>query len=67
MRLIVSSIINILEERKGIILPFNEHMNLHFDIEKDVHTSSKNYAKSDYGMDLLTASSNRMFHILGKS
>ena len=66
MRIIVGSIINILEEGKGIILPFNEHTNIHFDIEKGIHTSSKNYAESDYGMDLLMNSSNRMFRILEK-
>ena len=35
---------------KGVILPFNEHENLHFDNEKDIHTNSKNHEESDYGM-----------------
>ena len=31
---------------------FNEHGNLHFDDEQDIHTSSRHYKASGYGLDL---------------
>ena len=31
---------------------FNNSKNLHFGIEKDIHTSSENYKESGYGHDL---------------
>ena len=47
--------INVVEERGGV---FNEHKNLHFDNEYDVHMSFKGYEKcgSDLNLDLQTIS-----------
>ena len=44
------------------IWPFNEHKNLHFDNEKDMYMSSKDYEESGYGLklDWLTIS----YHVL---
>ena len=53
---ILGSIVNI--SWRGPISPSNEHENLHFDMKQDIHTSSKNYEESGYGLslDLLTIS-----------
>ena len=37
---------------EGPIWPFNEHKNLHFDNEEDIHVSSKNYEESGYSLNL---------------
>ena len=48
---ILGSIVNIIGGYQPI-WPFNEHKNLHFDNEYDVHMSSKNYEESGYGLNL---------------
>ena len=42
----------------GPVWPFDQHENLHFDIEYNIHMITKNYEKSGYGLDsdLLTIS-----------
>ena len=41
---------------EGPTWPLNEHANLHFDNECDIHMSSQNYEDSGHGLhlDLLT-------------
>ena len=34
------------------IWPYNENANLHFEIEQDIHTSTKNYEEIDFNLDL---------------
>ena len=41
-----------LKGRRGGVWPFKEYENLHDDIKLDIHTSSKNYGESGYGLDL---------------
>ena len=36
----------------GPIKPFNEHDNLHFEIEQDIHVCFENYEESGYILDL---------------
>ena len=43
----LSSVINLIEEGEPI-WPFNEHENLHFEIEHDIHTSLKIIKKVQY-------------------
>ena len=51
---ILGSIVNIIGGEP--IWPFNEHENLHFDDEWDIHMSSEKYEESGYSLnlDLLT-------------
>ena len=54
--------------KQGLILSANEHKNLHFNNEQNIHMCSKNYEESGYGLDLdaLTSCTNHGIHILGE-
>ena len=64
---IMGSIVNIIG---GAMCPLNEHKNLHFDNELDIHVKCKNYEESvDYAATAPTwicqaSHSNRVFHVL---
>lgn len=45
-------IVNITWEGTDLYDHFNEHGNLHFDDEQDIHTSFRHYEASGYGLDL---------------
>ena len=50
--------------------PFDEHKNLHFDHEKDIHMNSNNYKESAYNFDFEIASYlcvNCTLHVLGEA
>ena len=47
---ILGSVVVIIEG--AVMVCLNEHENLHFDDEHDIHTSSKVYEESDKGLDL---------------
>ena len=54
---ILGLIVNMIWARRGgggggAIWLFNEYENLHFDNERDIHTSPGNDEKSGYGLDL---------------
>ena len=46
---ILGSIVNIIG---GLVRPFNEHKNLHFDNKWNLHMSSKYLKKIGYGLNL---------------
>ena len=50
MIIILCSIVNVIWGWGDAIQPFNEHKNLHFDNELNIHMSSQNHEESGYGL-----------------
>lgn len=53
---ILSSIVSIVRGKVGMVLgpiwPFNEHKNIYYDIEYEIHMNSSDYEQSGYDLKL---------------